>query len=299
MDGARGGGFALCGFLGSASRRSSKEGGSVVKSVILFFVFSAPAWGCADLIEALAEATHGAPFAIGTDWDGTSVDTDEWLVRHTLPRAVARVLDILPEHKHTSFRVFLDYLDQVGVEALPPFVEAAWRRAPWPFPIEELPQDLARRPKLLPGSSPLIGFWDLMAEQFESLPRHEIPFIPSFLDFFDKANQRFGERVHWVVVTARTIEVTDELSEKIRSLRGNVHPISVLTRDSSVRLESGEVSRNKQQQIDAFRTPDGGRVRAFLDNDERNLLPLAASTDVLLFHMRRKEGGAPELVHWP
>ena len=250
-------------------------------------------------IEALARATHGEPFAIGKDWDGTCVDTDEWLVRQTIPHAVARVMDLLPPSKHSGFRLLLDYLDENGVAALPPFTEAAWQSSDWPFPFEDLPPEIALRPSLLPGSSPLLGFWDVMAEEFETNPRHGIPFIPAFLDFFDQANARFGAQVHWVVVTARTPGMTEEVLPKVNSLSGSHHPISLLTRDSQIRLESGAVSRNKQQQIASFRTPDGGRIRAFLDNDARNLEAVREQPEVLLFHMRREGNGPPSLVHWP
>lgn len=270
---------------------------------VVFLIFllpvSAGASPCEVILRRIGEAVSG-PFVIAVDFDGTAVDTDRFLVQRVIPGAVNRVLDLVPPDERRGFHDYLAHLEQEGVAALPEFFEEdCWRRAPWPFPLAALPSQLAARPGLPPGSSPLVGFWSLMAEVFEQEKRSEIPVLPAFEELYRRANMRFGSDLHWVVITARHDGMLDDIPGKMHSLGPSAHPVGVLGRGRARAMDPKAVPGRKAEQIAGYRGPNGSRVRVFVENDPRNLAHLRElDRSIVLLRMSRDSAGNSELTAW-
>ncbi len=267
--------------------------------ILLFLPQTLGARPCDQILDRIAKVATG-PFVIAVDFDGTAVDTDGFLVRKIIPTAVNRVIDMVPREERGRFRDYLSYLEGAGVAALPEFFEEThWHRATWPFPLAALPPALADRAGLAPGSSPLVGFWNLMAEIFENEDRSVIPVIPPFADFYRRANQRFGAQLHWVVVTARHDGMLQDIPAKMKSLGPSAHPVDLLGRGTVRAMDPKAVPGRKGEQVLAYRGPEGAMVQVFVENDARTLAHLRAlDPSIVLLHMRRDSAGKSDLVEW-
>ncbi len=269
-----------------------------MRSIFVFFCFAFQVFGsaCPEWIEALGGPLEASTFAIAVDYDGTMVETDAWLIDVVLPKAVERILKEVPVERHHLFFVWLETLKTHGPAALPEYDEAAWARDSL-FPAGDLPESLSNRDSLRPGSSRVLGFWDLVQEVFEEQAGNGIEFVPAFLEFYDSVNQAFGSQVQWVIVTARSDQILRDVAVSLERL-GCSPSVSILGGKRTFALYPEESAALKGTQLLRFEAESGLEIRAVVDNDLRVLRQAKSRVrnSVLLLHMLPKGRAAKRLV---
>lgn len=266
------------------------------------FWFSSTSFGCEWLLRQIGSGVPTPPFTIAVDFDSTMVDTDSFLARVVLPRSVEHVLPLVPASDRGAFEVFLAHLEERGTEGMPlSYEEPDWQKAAWPFPLQYLPSDLVRRPGLEPPLSPLVGFWDVMSEVFDRVPREGIQILPEFERFYRQVNARYGSSVFWIVQTARFEDQIAEIGPTLDALGRPVHEVRVLSRGPKGKISERQAARYKGEQLAQWQQETERPVKLFIDNDTRNLASVRAAMgdSVLLAQMRRHEQGESLLVQWP
>ncbi len=264
--------------------------------------FVVQASDCGKILEELAAVAKQTSITIAVDYDSTVVDTDSFLTQLIFPQAIASILPLVPAHHRGAFTDFLAHVEENGPKGMPlSYDEAEWHESNWPFPIGLLPESLKGRPGLEPPISALVGFWDVLSEVFDRHAHHPVSVLPEFLEFFKLVNAELGDRVHWVVVTARFMEQTAVVPKTFGALGPLFHPLEVLHRGQKGEVAERAVPSFKAAQLLEFRERVGRPVPLFIDNDLRNLHSVRQSLgpNVRVLQMQRQPSGQVRLVNVP